>query len=111
MGESFVMSLQAVFTPGRLDRFIDDVDVRRRIGRALDRGEGKKEYSGCERKRRRTAGVGEVRGASRPPGSVLVSGHLSRSSEGVNELYRMHFIRAHSIGAREIEQDSIQMHF
>jgi hypothetical protein len=34
-----------------------------------------------------------------------------KSSEGVSEFYRMHFIRAHTITRVEIKQDSIQMAF
>jgi hypothetical protein len=34
-----------------------------------------------------------------------------KSSEGVSEFYRMHFIRAHTIARVEIKQDSIQMAF
>jgi len=37
--------------------------------------------------------------------------YLSQDSEGVNEFYRMHFIRAHTIARVEIKQDSIQMAF
>ena len=118
-GNPFVMSLQPFYTQvdleadSRLNETWTDKEGDVTFAFEQRREKGKeKEYELVVKEKdgeQQVSGKFEVRLVQ--VGAFSFLDIYPKSREGVNEFYRMHFIRAHTIARVEIKQDSIQMAF
>ena len=118
-GNPFVMSLQPFYTQvdleadSRLNETWTDKEGDVTFAFEQRREKGKeKEYELVVKEKdgeQQVSGKFEVRLVQ--VGAFWFLDIYPKSREGVNEFYRMHFIRAHTITRVEIKQDSIQMAF
>ena len=118
-GNPFVMSLQPFYTQvdleadSRLNETWTDKEGDVTFAFEQRREKGKeKEYELVVKEKdgeQQVSGKFEVRLVQ--VGAFWFLDIYPKSREGVNEFYRMHFIRAHTIARVEIKQDSIQMAF